>query len=200
MSLPKNIIGFDLKIGIINSFFILFFIFSLNVFAEKKIIVIKSEYKLYLYENDKIKKTYEIGLSQEPIGNKEKKGDNKMPEGEYEIIQKAKGPFEGKWGHYLGKRWMRINYPNLKDAEKGLKNKKISQKEFDSLKKAYKEKTTPPNNTYLGGGIGIHGWLESDWEEEDNRDLSWGCIVMHNKDIEELYDLIKVGIKIIIKP
>jgi murein L,D-transpeptidase YafK len=125
-------------------------------------------------------------------------GDNKLPEGEYYIIQKAKGPFAGKWGHYLGKRWMRISYPNKKDAISGLKRKIITQKQYDEILKATKEQKEPPKSTKLGGGIGIHGWIEEDWSNDENRDLTWGCITMHNKDIIEFYDLLKGKVKIII--
>jgi len=162
------------------------------------VIVIKNKYKLYFYENKKLIKTYEIGLSQSPIGDKKQQGDNKLPEGEYYLIQKAKGPFGGKWGHYLGERWIRISYPNKKDAISGLKRKIITKKQYDKILKATKEKNIPPKTTRLGGGIGIHGWIKEDWSNTENRDLTWGCITMHNKDIEEFYDLIKGKVKIII--
>ncbi len=162
------------------------------------VIVVKHRYKLYFYENKKLKKTYEIGLSQEPIGDKKQRGDNKLPEGEYYLIQKAKGPFGGKWGHYLGKRWIRISYPNKKDAISGLKRDIITKKEYNKILKATKEKRTPPKTTKLGGGIGIHGWIEEDWSNDENRNLTWGCITMHNKDIDKFYDLIKGRVKIII--
>ncbi|MBN2694526.1 L,D-transpeptidase [bacterium] len=173
---------------------------TLTIFGKTEIIVIKSEYKLYLYIDDKVEKVYEIGLSQSPIGDKQIKGDNKMPEGVYYIVQKAKGPFEGKWGAYLGKRWLRVSYPNSKDAKRGLKKGIITQKEYDKIVEAEKKKIEPPKNTALGGGIGIHGWIEEDWDNNGDRDLTWGCIVMHNKDIEELYDKTPLKTKLVIKP
>jgi len=162
------------------------------------IIVVKHKYKLFFYENKKLKKVYEVGLSQSPIGDKKWQGDNKVPEGEYKIIQKAKGPFPGKYGAYLGQRWMRISYPNKKDAESGLKRKTISKKEYNQIITATKKNKMPPKNTALGGGIGIHGWADYGWENDENRDLTWGCIVMHNDEIEQFYKEIKLFIKILI--
>ena len=50
---------------------------------EKLVLVIKNEYKLYLYFFSELQRTYEIALSKSPIGRKENKGDLKVPEGEY---------------------------------------------------------------------------------------------------------------------
>jgi len=162
------------------------------------IIVVKHKYKLFFYENKKLKKVYEVGLSQSPIGDKKLRGDNKVPEGEYHIIQKAVGPFPGKYGAYLGRRWMRVSYPNIKDAKSGLKRKVITKKQYNQIVTATKKKKMSLKNTALGGGIGIHGWADYGWRNDENRDLTWGCIVMHNYDIEEFYREIKLFIKILI--
>ncbi|MCX6269950.1 MAG: L,D-transpeptidase [Bacteroidetes bacterium] len=52
----------------------------------------------------------------------------------------------------------------------------------------------PPQDTPLGGGIGIHGW-NGEWDESD-RYLTFGCISLHQKDLEELYDLVDTGTRI----
>lgn len=56
---------------------------------DKIIIAIKHEYRMYLYFDSVLQKKYEIALSQNPYGHKEKQGDNRLPEGEYLIIEKA---------------------------------------------------------------------------------------------------------------
>lgn len=50
-----------------------------------KILVIKSARKLYLYKDGKVLKTYPIALGFNPIGQKEREGDGKTPEGIYKI-------------------------------------------------------------------------------------------------------------------
>ena len=78
---------------------------------DKLVLVIKREYQLYLYFSGKIQRKYEIALSQFPVGRKKKKGDLKVPEGEYKICEKAKGPFGNSpwWKVYFGPRWIKIN-------------------------------------------------------------------------------------------
>lgn len=170
--------------------------------SEKKLLVlVKSEYKGYYFEKGQKIKTYEIALGQEPKGAKEIQGDLKVPEGEYRILEKTVGPFDAKsdWSKaYLGTRWMRLSYPNAFDARRGMRDKHISKKEHDAIIAADKKQQFPPKTTKLGGGIGIHGWLETDWDVKGDRDLTWGCISLRKAELQELFEKAEVGMKVII--
>jgi hypothetical protein len=162
------------------------------------LIAYKSKYRMQLYYKGKLQKTYIIGLGQEPIGHKQQQGDNRTPEGDYRIIEKAVGPFTGA-NPYLGNRWMRINYPNSADAKAGLAKEFITQSECDKIISANKKGTEPLKTTKLGGGIGIHGWYGT-WPGDDEQDITWGCISMQNVDVEDVYDRIGLQTRIIINP
>ncbi|MGB4773723.1 MAG: L,D-transpeptidase family protein [Daejeonella sp.] len=161
------------------------------------IVAVKHEYKMYVYNEGKEVKSYEIAISQDPNGHKTKEGDNKTPEGEYRIIEKSKGPFSGKYGAYLGVAWLRVSYPNNYDAISGYDAKKITKDQLNSIIKSNNAGLMPLKNTTLGGGIGVHGWA-GDWSNSGNKDLTWGCISMHNADLKEFYDLIPLKTKILI--
>ena len=163
------------------------------------IVVIKNKYKLYYYEKGTLIRTYEIALSQNPIGHKVKEGDLRLPEGEYYITGKAKGPFYGAYAAYLGDALLRISYPNIVDANNGFAKGFITQKEKEEIISANQQKLTPTKNTKLGGGIVIHGW-RGDWDLKGDRDLTWGCVSMLNKDLKVFYDMVNVQTKIVIIP
>jgi murein DD-endopeptidase MepM/ murein hydrolase activator NlpD len=168
-------------------------------------IAVKHKLKCLVYKNGKLYKTYEIGLGQEPKGHKQKQGDLRTPEGAYYVCEKTKGPFStenGQWANaYLGVRWIRLNYPNEYDAARGLKDKLITKEQCDAIKKACAEKKIPLKNTALGGGIGIHGWITPEWTDDDKqRALTWGCISMHNKDLEEMYDVLPMKSWVVVVP
>lgn len=163
------------------------------------IIAIKNRYTLYFYKNGILNKKYEIALSQNPKGHKKMEGDLKLPEGEYFITGKEKGPFYGAFSEYLGNALLRISYPNINDANTGFDNGLITQKEKEEIIAANLKKLTPRKNTKLGGGIVIHGW-KGDWNPKGARDLTWGCISMHNKDLLAFYEIIKLKTKIVIFP
>jgi lipoprotein-anchoring transpeptidase ErfK/SrfK len=45
----------------------------------------------------------------------------------------------------------------------------------------------------------IHGW-KGDWTADRNQNITWGCISMHNKDLEKFFDVVNLLTPIIITP
>lgn len=169
--------------------------------AKNFLICFKADRTLHLFSQGKIASSWQIAVSQEPIGKKSRDGDLKTPEGFYHIREKIRGPFAGPdWMKFLGVAWMRIDYPNRVDAQEGLKEKAITQTQYNAIVKAIAQKKMPPKGTPLGDGIGIHGWADPDWALDGNRALTWGCISMQKKDLLDLYEKIPIGTPIIIHP
>lgn len=163
------------------------------------IVVNKSDYHFYFYVDGQLKHDFEIALGQAPSGHKKEQGDNKTPEGRYLIVEKMKGPFDSPTGPWLGDSWFRLNYPNKWDAEIGFKAGLISEAQKNQITRAYNQKRDTPNNTKLGGHIGIHGW-NGDWYQYGSHDITWGCVSMRNHQIDDIYDEIPVGTVVYIMP
>jgi murein L,D-transpeptidase YafK len=150
-----------------------------------QIVVMKSKRRLELYADGALVRTYRVGLGLNPVPDKEREGDRATPEGEFYVFTK-----NDKSAFYLS---LGISYPNVEDAERGLRDKLISRAVHDAIVKAIKRKTTPPQNTALGGDIYIHGnGASSDW--------TWGCVALENEDVRELFDAVPVGTPVTIKP
>ncbi|MDM8516076.1 DUF1287 domain-containing protein [Desulfobacterales bacterium HSG16] len=140
--------------------------------------VIKKERKLYLLKGDTIKAEYPIALGGNPLDDKNIQGDESTPEGRFFICEMIKKPKNR--GRY-GARSMRISYPNIEDARRGLKQKLITKSEYRSIVRQVSKAKMPPQTTALGGSIRIHGGgAGQDW--------TLGCIAMHDKDIIDLYE------------
>lgn len=159
----------------------------------------KSAYKMTLFNNGKLAHEYEIALSQNPNGHKVEQGDNRLPEGHYKIIQKSDGPFSGAMGPFFGAGWMRLNYPNPFDIAIGKQKGWISESKAKEMTDRWNAGKEPSKHTRLGGGIGIHGW-NGDWQATGHQNLTWGCISMHNRDLEVMYDLVPLQTDILIVP
>lgn len=140
--------------------------------AVDKIVVDKSKRKLDLYHKNEIVKTYTVALGFAPVGHKLKEGDGKTPEGTYQICQKNS---QSRYHKSL-----RVSYPSQEDQKRA------------------KEKRVKP-----GGDIMVHGLgkefsflgkahILSDW--------TLGCIALTNEEIEEIYDVVKIGTPIQINP
>ncbi len=152
---------------------------------ELKIVIRKRERKLIVYRDGKPWKSYRVALSQIPYGDKEKKGDKHTPEGEFYVTKK-----NSRSKFYLS---LELSYPSLKHAEKGLKEGLITEKEYTAIVQSLEQGKTPPQNTELGGYICIHGG-------GNGKNWTDGCIALKNKDISELYKMVKVGTPVIILP
>lgn len=156
-----------------------------------KLIVDKSKRRLYVFSGKELMKEYKIGLGRKPIGLKLKEGDKKTPEGLYYVNEKKRGRLPSR----LGSRWIRISYPNWVDALRAYKRKKINKNTLDLIGKAIKGKRIPLQNSFLGGGIGIHGDGPT-----PIRDFTRGCVGLTNKDIEEIFPYIQLKTPVIIYP
>lgn len=153
--------------------------------ANPHLLVKKNERKLELRDGEKLIKTYDLALGFAPIGDKRRQGDGKTPEGEFYIF--TKNP---KSRFYLS---LGVSYPSTDDAERGFREKLITEKERNRIIEAINERKTPLQNTSLGGEIYIHGGgALNDWTQ--------GCVALANEDIKELFDVLPVGTKIVIEP
>lgn len=158
-----------------------------------KIVVNKSDYKLHLYIDTILVKTYDIVLGGNPRYKKRNREDRYTPSGNYYICDK-------KITTGLGKTLL-INFPNIEDAKYGLNNNIISHDEFEMIVQANKQHSIPPMDTELGGNIKIHGNGKLDLILRNLPFiLNWtnGSIAVNNSEIEELYDVCPIGTQVII--
>lgn len=153
-----------------------------------RIVVNKIDYKLHLHVDSILIKTYNIALGGNPKYSKESKDDRFTPEGEYFICWKKETTGLGKV--------LILNYPNINDAVRALKDGLISQKEFEEIKLASENKTCPPMNTRLGGYLKIQGNGKFDFVLRILPFVfNWtdGSIAVNNSEIEELYEVCPIG-------
>jgi murein DD-endopeptidase MepM/ murein hydrolase activator NlpD len=160
------------------------------------VLIDQSRYKMRLYEGGRAGVEYDISLGQGE-GEKRTQGDNRTPKGMYFVVQKKRGDFPGPYGAYFGGHWIRINYPNRFDAARGRAAKLITRPQEASIASAWERRAQTVETTRLGGGIGFHGWAR-EWEDSGPRRLSWGCVVLHLKDISNFYDRLPEGAMVVI--
>jgi murein L,D-transpeptidase YafK len=147
----------------------------------------KSEKACRVIKDGKIIASYQAVFGVNPQGDKVRQGDCKTPEGMFYIIEQ-----ERLFNHpYLGKKWFGLSYPDIGHAEQGLQKQLISAVEYQAIIQANNGKYPPPQNTALGGYIGIHGGRE----DLTRQGINWteGCIAMLDEDLEKIYNQIDVG-------
>ncbi len=136
-----------------------------------EVVILKAERELILYSGNKPLKTYRVSLGKNPVGQKEKEGDRKTPEGVYVI-----SGHNPKSAFHLS---LHISYPtsdqNLLAKRKGV---------------------NPGEDIMIHGIKRGFGWLG-----KFHRFMDWttGCIAVTNEEIEEIYRSVPDGTKITIK-
>ncbi len=157
------------------------------------LLVSKSKKKLELRHGTKLVKVYPVALGKGGPGNKRRRGDEVTPIGVYRIIR-----FNRESKYHL---FMQLNYPNMIDAWYGYNNKLISLEDFKRIAKSYRQRRMPPQNTQLGGFIGIHGIGKTTEEKLTIHELSnWtdGCIALTNEQINDLMKYMSIGTQVVI--
>ncbi|MDG0816561.1 L,D-transpeptidase family protein [Bdellovibrio svalbardensis] len=131
-----------------------------------RILVSKARRELYLLKDDVVLKTYHVAFGMDPLGgHKQFEGDSKTPEGIYTID--GKNPNSA---YYLS---LHVSYPNAADVAFA------------------KSRGRSP-----GGNIMIHGFPvipAKHIQVQQIHPLDWtaGCIAVTDKEINEIYSLVK---------
>lgn len=137
----------------------------------------KSSYMLLVRYRGKTIRSYKAVFGPNPKMNKLVEGDRNTPEGEFKIVSKNPA---SKYDRFLG-----LNYPNDSCVAR-----------FNRLKASGQI----PASARMGGDVGIHGiWRGGD--DLIKLGVGWtdGCIALMNKDIEELFSMIPVGTRVVIR-
>lgn len=157
-------------------------------------LVVKRSENLLLVEKDgHVLKSLPIAYGS-GIGAKQLSGDRRTPVGKYKIMAiRQSDKFH---------LFMQLNYPNVRDAINGLKQHHITQAEYRQILDAHIYQKMPPQDTPLGGQIGIHGiGLETPEKLDIHKMANWtqGCIALRNKEIDWLAHFVHPGTVITIE-
>jgi len=141
------------------------------------ILIEKSEYKLTILYNGAKIKSYPVVFGSNPIDDKLREGDCCTPEGLFSV--------RDLYPHRSWSKFIWIDYP--------------TSESWENHNSALAEGLIPQNSS-IGGEIGIHG-VPNGCDNLIDEKYNWtlGCISLKNSDVNEIYKIIKDGIKIEIR-
>lgn len=117
--------------------------------------------------------------------------DEKTPLGDFRIIEvKLDSRFH---------RFLAIDYPTMDHAQRALEDGRLGQSEYDALRRAWSRGGPPPQDTRLGGHIGIHGIGAGDPAIHAAFNWTNGCIAVTNEQIDELLQWVGPGTRVSIR-
>ena len=152
------------------------------------LLIDKPNYRISLYSNKILIKTYKAVFGKTSGTIKTSADDNITPIGDYKICSIDTLNKYHKFFHF--------DYPNERDAAEALKQGYIFDDEFYTIILAAKKNECPPKETKLGSEIGIHGIGTYNIIFKNLPFVfNWtnGSIAISNENVDELYSVIKVG-------
>ena len=169
VTLQKKIEAFGKKIEALEK---RFFAYAIQKGSVDRILIEKNARRLMLISQGEVLKSYNIALGGNPIGPKERQGDNKTPEGTYVIDGRNKDS-----RFHLS---LHISYPNERDRNRA------------------KELGVSPGGDIMIHGI-KNGFS---WVGDAHTAVDWtkGCIAVTDEEIEEISKLAPNGTIVEIRP
>jgi tetratricopeptide (TPR) repeat protein len=169
VTLQKKIEAFEKKI---EAFEKKFFDYAIQKGSVDRILIEKNARRLMLISQGEVLKSYNIALGGNPIGPKERQGDNKTPEGTYVIDGRNKDS-----RFHLS---LHISYPNERDKNRA------------------KELGVSPGGDIMIHGI-KNGFS---WVGDAHAEVDWtkGCVAVTDEEIEEISKLAPNGTIVEIRP
>ncbi len=127
----------------------------------------------------------DIAIGRNGAGVNKRRNDEKTPLGHFRIAWiSAKTRFH---------RFFGLDYPNLAYAKRALTKGLINRRQFNAIRHNLAAGEPPPQNTRLGGQIGLHGVGAGSVKVHHEFNWTEGCIALTNEQIDDLWRFAAVG-------
>jgi murein L,D-transpeptidase YafK len=137
-----------------------------------RLVVEKAAHRMTLYRSDSVLKVYRVALGRGGSGDKVREGDNRVPEGRFQIDHRV----EASRYH----RALHVSYPDRAHAERA------------------QALGVPPGGDIMVHGIrNGFGWIGP---LHRLKDWTRGCVAVTNPEIEELWRAVPNGTAVEIRP
>lgn len=138
-----------------------------------------------------VEKLTDIAIGRGGVTRNRVRGDERTPLGQFRIgwINNS-SPFH---------RFFGLDYPNRTYAERAYRDGLIGHHTLQRILRAFRDHAIPPQNTPLGGYVGIHGVGRGSLRIHRLFNWTEGCVALTNSQIDRLAPWIAVGTKVVIE-
>ncbi|QJQ94118.1 MULTISPECIES: murein L,D-transpeptidase family protein [Halomonadaceae] len=132
-----------------------------------------------------------VSLGQRGAAPMRTRGDLRTPTGEFRIDRINP---ESRFHLFFS-----LDYPTPWHVRDAFSAGVISQQDYDDYYRHLRRYGSPPQDTILGGNIGIHGIGKGDPTIHEQFHWTQGCVAVTNEQIERLARLIGIGTRVVIR-
>ena len=140
----------------------------------------KGKREMLVLRLGKVVRRYTVSSGSKP-GDKLRRGDKRTPVGRYTVREVRPSDRYSVFMH--------LDYPGMHDAAEAYHEGRIDAAEYNAFRHAHANGKLPPQDTLLGGQIGIHGLGSEDkvlGDYHEHYDWTKGCVAVTDDIIEEL--------------
>ena len=148
--------------------------------------------QLQVMRGDHVEQRFKgISVGRGGVHPKQRQGDDVTPQGRYRVRWIKP---DSRFRTFVG-----IDYPGYDDATRGLQAGIIDAATYDRIVSALDAGEVPPQNTALGGFVGIHGLGAGDSKIHAAYNWTRGCIALTNDQIDQLMRWALPGTDVLIR-
>jgi murein L,D-transpeptidase YafK len=134
---------------------------------------------------------HNIAIGSGGVAKEHCRGDDTTPLGTFYV---AWINHHSRFGTFFG-----FDYPTSGLAIRAYAEGNITGAEFDAIIDAIRHHRIPPQNTSLGGQLGVHGLGNGDPHVQQSVNWTDGCIAITNREIRALSTWVHVGTRVVIR-
>jgi hypothetical protein len=147
--------------------------------------------ELKVMRGDQVVQVFEdIAIGRSGTTKDKRRMDGKTPLGEFRISL-----VKNNSGFY---RFFGFDYPRLDQADRALQRGDLPVDQYVAIRQAVRGRRTPPQNTALGGHLGIHGIGSGDPQVHEDYNWTNGCVALTNAQIDALTRWVRLGTRVVI--
>lgn len=134
---------------------------------------------------------HDLSIGRYGTSTEKVRGDKTTPLGRFRITR-----IDRRSGFHV---FVQLDYPDIERARKAQLAGDISRRELQTIVSAHRLGKAPPQNTVLGGEIGIHGLGEADPVVHQMMNWTRGCVAITDRQMDSLLGWIRVGMTVEIR-
>ncbi|MDA8095209.1 MAG: L,D-transpeptidase [Betaproteobacteria bacterium] len=133
----------------------------------------------------------DVSLGRGGVGKTHLRGDGKTPLGTFHIAWIDR---DSRFRIFYG-----LDFPNMAEADRAYGKHLIDRKVYDEIIASLAAHRIPPQDTPLGGQIGIHGLGAGSLLIHQAYNWTEGCVALTNGQIASLSKWVGIGTKVVIR-
>jgi len=149
------------------------------------------DYTLSLMDGSReVRRLHGISIGRGGTALYRRRGDEQTPIGAYRIAWINE---DSRFGLFLG-----LSYPTQAQARQAYETGAIDGTAYEAILLALERDQLPPQDTALGGHIGIHGLGQGDRGVHSQLNWTEGCVAVTNEQIKAIRAWVEVGDRVVI--